>query len=388
MNDRYDDFESLLLEPTPAASVDPGKFLMPIDKINPAVIFAIGGTDGIVAAIEAKARSFELDISTAKGRAEIKSVTRKIASCRTFLDDAGKIFVAEIKEKAKVIDAERKRMREALEALQEEIRRPLTEFEARDQKRIEGHEVMLAKVCELVQFDRPPSTEVIADRISAVESIRNRNWDEFADRAEKVIRNAMSSLHERFEAATKAEEEARELARLRAEAVERAQRDREERVAKETEIRVRREAEAKAERERDVEREKAMREQREIERQRQLAEDMRRRAEQKGREAEARAKRAEEDRLVAELKAKSDAELAARQAADAAVEAFRQRVESEQRKREQEEAWRKADEAHQARINTEALDAIQAILIAYENPAEIILEAICEGKIPHVTIAY
>ena len=69
------------------------------------------------------------------GRDEIKSLAYKIARSKTTLDNIGKEHVAEIKAKAKAIDNLRAEMRDDLDALKHEIRAPLDEWEA-EQERI------------------------------------------------------------------------------------------------------------------------------------------------------------------------------------------------------------------------------------------------------------
>lgn len=392
--------------------------LVPIEIESPAEIFAAGGTDQIVAAIEAKARSLDLDISTERGRKEVASVARKIASSKTLLDDAGKNFVAAIKDQAKVIDAERKRMRDSLDALKDEIRKPLTDWEERDKRRIEGHERVLTQMCELVQFDRPPDVGHVENRLAMLLDLYQRDWEEFEDRARKVYRNAQSSLNERLVAAEKAEAEAAELARLRAEAAERAQRERDERVAREAAEKARVEAERKAAQEAEQQR---LIELTKHENAKRAAREEAQRAERALANAEERAKREEAFRIAEEKrltearvfaeKAAKEADLRAKKAEEdkAAIQNMiadqkrvaiaeatvveRKRAAAEKRAAEQEAEWRKEDEAHRGRIDTEALDAIHAALGDWDSQitgsiAGRILEAIKRDKIPHVSITY
>ena len=87
--------------------------------------------DALYGVIEKKAKGLVADTSTKEGRSQIKTAARQIASVKTKVDDLGKQVVAELKALPKVIDNNRKKWREKLEALQEEIRRPVTEIEER-----------------------------------------------------------------------------------------------------------------------------------------------------------------------------------------------------------------------------------------------------------------
>jgi hypothetical protein len=53
----------------------------------------------------------------------------KVSRTKTPVDDAGKNLVAGVKERVKAIDAERKRFRDAMDALRDQARKPLTEWE-------------------------------------------------------------------------------------------------------------------------------------------------------------------------------------------------------------------------------------------------------------------
>lgn len=110
--------------------------LINIDDIKPQEFFIIGGFEATLAQIKADARSVVLDSSTAIGRKEIASLAHKIARSKTAIDGVGKEFVSLLKEKSKIVDDSRKRIRDELDALKDEIRKPLTEIEEAEEKRI------------------------------------------------------------------------------------------------------------------------------------------------------------------------------------------------------------------------------------------------------------
>ena len=198
---------------------------------NPAELFKPGGLDPILQSIEARVREFDLDISTERGRREVASLARKIASSKTFIDDAGKMMVAEWKEQAKVVDRERAKARDFLDRLKDEIRAPLTEFEERDKRRIAAHEAALASLDEYHAESRDYTVESAQAMLVKVAELRQRDWEEFAQRAKNVLRNCEHFATIGLDLARKREAEAAELARLRKEAAERDQRERDERIA-------------------------------------------------------------------------------------------------------------------------------------------------------------
>lgn len=85
------------------------------------------GLDSYIRQIEDEVNSFVPDISTAKSRAAIASIAAKIAKSKTYLDGVGKDLVDKLKEQPKLVDAERKRMRDKLDALKDQVRKPLTD---------------------------------------------------------------------------------------------------------------------------------------------------------------------------------------------------------------------------------------------------------------------
>ena len=119
--------------------------LVVIEKTNALAVFTSQEQlDPLIEAIEKEARSLVPDLSTKKGRDAIASMAHKVARSKTYIDNAGKDLVAELKALPKQIDESRRLVRERLDALKDEVRRPLTEWEA-EQERIKAEEAMNAK---------------------------------------------------------------------------------------------------------------------------------------------------------------------------------------------------------------------------------------------------
>jgi hypothetical protein len=94
------------------------------------------GLDPIIEKIKAEVLSMVPDTSTKKGRDAIASNAAKVSRSKTYLDGIGKELVDKLKEQPKLIDAERKRVRDTLDALRDEVRKPLTEWEEREKQRV------------------------------------------------------------------------------------------------------------------------------------------------------------------------------------------------------------------------------------------------------------
>ncbi len=91
----------------------------------------------LIADIRQKALSVVGDVNTVKGRGVYISMASTVRRTKTAIDDAGKNLVAEMKKRPALVDASRKKVRDALDELAVEIRRPATEWEA-EQERIKA----------------------------------------------------------------------------------------------------------------------------------------------------------------------------------------------------------------------------------------------------------
>jgi colicin import membrane protein len=322
------------------------------DLPAPELVFVAGGTDAIVQGIKAiaKEKAAGLSILNPKDRKELASIAHQIARSKTLLDDAGKNLKKERMRGIDVLDAERKRCRESLEEFQEEIRKPLTDFENANKARIKGHYDALAEIGAIHQADARDTVESLQEKILRIEEIRDRKWDEFAEAAKADCAAVETTLKSRLADAVKAREEAAELAKLRKEKAERDKAEREERIAREAA-------------------EKAQQEE----------------AEKTGLEKAAR--------IAAEERAKQ-AEIRAKQAAEQAVQNERKRAEEERFEIAQAAARKASNLKHREKIEAEVHSAMMDVLRSGKGCADMaeagskLLIAICNGEIPHVRIEY
>lgn len=319
-------------------------------------LFGTGQIETIVAAIEAQVRAEVIDISTEAGRDAAKSLAHKIARSKGVLDEIGKEHVAEIKKLSGAIDAERKTLRDRLDALKAEVRGPVERWEDAEEKRVRAIEATLVCIIESPTLLAGASPHSIRDRIAAVAEYTTRDWQEFKERADAAITETLPKLNAMLEAAEQRERDAAELEALRKEKAERDARDAAERQ---------RLAQEQAEAER-----KARREQEERDRLAQLEQWKAEQEERAKRQAEEAAAKAVEDerRRVAAEEARKAAEKAAQEAAD--------------RKKQE-------NKRHRTKINGE----VAADLIAAGVPNDVVLvqsivAAIIDGRIRHVSITY
>lgn len=351
--------------------------LVVIETLTPAVFAETGGIDALIEKLEADVRGVATDISTPSGRAAVKSLAFKVTRSKTALDDMGKTLVADLKKQTGAVDAERRKIRDRLDALAEEVRKPLTDWENLEKDRVNGHEAAIDAMLSLsIAASSNESPADLQDRIEKLAAINDRAWQEFGARASITHATSFADIDRKRNAAIKREEDAAELARLRAERAAREQKEREERIAAEAAAKATREAEAKAARAAKEAAEKVQAEQLRIEQERT---DAIARAETAERNRIAAAAKAEQDRKNAAAKAKRDRE--------AAVEAERKRAERARQEEAAQAAKREADQQHKINIHTRAAAAFMNAGLSKDD-AKAAVVAIAKGSVPNVSLSY
>lgn len=276
--------EDKKIQTVPSIKVEEDYSVTVVNKASLLNFFKDGANlDVLYNVVQAKARALVADVTTADGVSKIKSTARQIASIKKRVDDIGKDVVAELKDLPKQIDANRKKWREDMEALQEEIRKPVTEIENR-QAEIEEIRATHGKLVL-------SGSEEIKAAIESLEKIEltGDKWKESLEDATAAVTAEKGALEVMLNAALKKEAEARELEELRKKKEEADRIIREQKIKEEAERRAREDAEERAAAERERHRqemERAEREKQEAERKAAEAEKARKEAEE--REAEER----------------------------------------------------------------------------------------------------
>ncbi len=276
--------EDKKIQTVPSIKVEEDYSVTVVNKASLLSFFKDGANlDGLYNVVQAKARALVADVTTADGVAKIKSTARQIASIKKRVDDIGKDVVAELKDLPKQIDANRKKWREDMEALQEEIRKPVTEIENR-QAEIEEIRATHGKLVL-------SGSEEIKAAIESLDKIEltGDKWKESLEDATAAVTAEKGALEVMRNAALKKEAEARELEELRKKKEEADRIIREQKIREEVERKAREEAEARAASEKArMEREKEEAERKAAEAERKAAEAEKARKEAEEREAEAR----------------------------------------------------------------------------------------------------
>ena len=317
--------------------------LVVIEKSSAMAVFTNNEQlDPIIEKIEKEARSLVPDVSTKKGRDAIASMAHKVARSKTYIDNAGKDLVAELKALPKQIDESRRIVRERLDALKDEVRRPLTEWEA-EQERIKAEE---------------------AAKIKAEEDRKKFESDH-------EIALLMNDAFDREMAEKKAEEERQRIAHeeeLKRQAAEQAKREAEEKAAAELAAAKKREEDAIA-----------ARAQAEL-----LAKQAQERAEQEAKDAAAKAEAEKKAAIEAEQrKAQEEADRIKREA-----EAKEEARLADEKRIADEKAKREADVKHRKAVGTEIVNALTANTSISRDQAIEVLKALMDGLVPRTQINY
>lgn len=324
-----------------------------------------GGASEIIAAAQdaARAAAEGLGVGTAKERQRLASIAHSISKAKVALDEHGKLLVEDAKKQIKIVDDERKSVRDSFDALRDEIRLPVTKWEQEKAHREQETE----KLLQFLKQSRMPvdeagnavSSDIIKVRIENVQAVSvPDDYGELKGAIDTAKEEALGSLNAMLVVAIENEAKALELERLRREASERE--------AKEAQVKRDAEIAAKAKREAEA-----------------------------AAQAQIDAAKAETEKAKADAIAKAEAaEREAKELAEKAVEDERRKVAAEKEKSEAEakdkadaEAKKAADTEHQGRINKAALDSLIALGFD-ESVSKKLIGAIAKGLVPNITINY
>lgn len=304
-------------------------------------LYRAGGLDAYLEQIRQAVNEVP-DLTTKKGRDRVASLAAQVSRSKTAIEKPGREYLKRLKEAVRPAEAEIKRFVDACDELRDATRKPLTEWEA-EQERIKAEEAVLALHVEALvmneEFDRQLAARIESDHEMAL--LMNDAFDrEQADKAAEAERQRIAH-----------EEEIKRLAAAAAarEVEQRAQREREEAAHREAALK-------------------------------------------------AQAEQAERDRIAAEQKAEADKQAAVEaERRKAQEEADRIRREAEQReqarlaeekRKADEQARREADVKHRKAVGTEIVKALLANTSLTRDQAIEVLTAVKDGCIPHTGISY
>ena len=273
------------------------KALIVAEKLDADKVFFEGGMGKVLDSIKDRIDEFNGDATTEEGRKEIVSMAYRVSRSKTFLDKIRKELISDAKAKIDKANATWNPAKAQLDAWRDEIRRPVTEYEAEQELIKERRD---AEIKEKIDYLKSLTANYVEDPVEEIDRIISLleevaiEPDVFYDRtseAQEIVderrqwaidQRARRLEFDRAEAKRKAEQERldAERAELERNLKEQAEKDRIEREKRE-------EAQAKLDEERrKFEEEKAKHE----------------RVEREKREAKEKAEREAKERAEAEKK--------------------------------------------------------------------------------------
>lgn len=279
------------------------------------------------------------DVATPEGRESIRAFAFRVTKSKTFLEGLGKKVADDVKKLPKVVDANRRMISEKIEGWRDELRQPLTDWEAAEKARVDRH---MGNVQTCIDASAASGSaehlRALLARVNAVE-VSEEACEEFLDSYQRSKADAVDYLTRQIAEAERAEAERAELEALRKEKAERDAAD----------------AARKAEEERKA-------------REAKIAEEAARAAEERVR------KEAEENQLRAVEEAERRGRKAAMETMPAAAQAA--------------PVASNPDRDFQAQVNRQVAAAIMDAALITEAAAKKVVAAIVKGAIPNVSISY
>ena len=293
------------------------------------------------------------DLSTAKGRARVASLAAQVSRSKTAIEKPGRDYLKRLKELPKEVEAELRRFVTECDTIRDETRRPLTEWEA-EQERIKKEEEAKRKA----EDDRKLFE---ADHEMAL--LMNEKFDRDAAEAKAEAERQRISHEEELkrQAAEQAKREAAEAAQREIDAA--AARERDALLAKERAEREAKDAADLAERNRIAAEQKA-------EADKKAAAEKAERDKQEAIAEEKRKAHAEADRIKREADEKEATRLA------------------EEKRIADEAAARAANEKHRKVVGTEIVSALLGHTSLTREQAIVVLVALKDVLIPRTRITY
>jgi hypothetical protein len=189
-------------------------------EITPAMFDGKGVLE-LVDKLDKDMRDIVLDGTTKKGREECITLAANVRKSKAHIDKVGAELVKPIKEKAKVIDLQRRQVKEKLDTLAIYLRKPATDWEIAEEARVSNHRSNLQKILNLKENLGALSVDNIERLKDALQHFRELDFEEYSNDATLYIDGVQGALDTATKEAEKRAADAAELERLRKEQAER-----------------------------------------------------------------------------------------------------------------------------------------------------------------------
>ncbi|KFL31417.1 hypothetical protein JP75_07600 [Devosia riboflavina] len=205
-------------------------------ETTPALVFNDPAkADELFAHIEQEITTAPVDLASDKGRKAVASLAYKISRTKTAIDDAGAELIQEANKKVQSVNAERRKLRNRLDALRDKARKPLDDWEAEQAKRKTQCQAIVDGLKQAGKVTIEDTTETLRARIKQVQNteLHLDYLGDFFDVASDARDTSLAILNSALQRQIHLDEERIELARLREEAERRNAAEAAERKARE-----------------------------------------------------------------------------------------------------------------------------------------------------------
>ncbi|MGB9407977.1 MAG: hypothetical protein WCA89_10600, partial [Terracidiphilus sp.] len=207
---------------------NPVTSLAVIDTLENSALFASGGvTDAQLAAgREWYLANAPKGIETEEKRTALKRFARPLQKLRTGIEARAKEFTGETKRKLAAIDTEKRRLVQIVGGIEDEVLRPLTEWEREEEARKVRLAGIVKSLGEHVVNAIYPNIASLEETIAELEAFDVSTMQEYKVGAESAIAASLRVLKPELERRREADANAFELAELRRKQAERDEQDR------------------------------------------------------------------------------------------------------------------------------------------------------------------
>lgn len=165
---------------------------------------------------EALAAAAEFDVTTVTGRNSIISVAVTVRDKKVKLGKAADKSKIGHQDAIKEINKGAKTVKDEFQEVQDEIRKPVTDWEDAEESRVDDLKIRLVQI-HVNGFTSDNSSEELQHQITAIEQIKiDDSWQEFLEEAAKLKDATLESLRNFLDLSTRREAMEWELAKRRA----------------------------------------------------------------------------------------------------------------------------------------------------------------------------
>lgn len=186
-------------------------------------VYVAGGLDVFYQQVREQVLSEVPDLNSKAGIARVKSLAAMVSSSKTAIEKPGRDYLRQIKDLPRQVEAELRCFVDKMDALRDEVRKPVTDMEQRERARVAALESRLELLCQCGNLTpgKPLSSAAVREKLEAIRLTSiDDSWCEYRERAQAVKDLAEQTLSGALHEAEAREAQQAELEQLRAERAE------------------------------------------------------------------------------------------------------------------------------------------------------------------------